>query len=211
MRTIPRLMPRPSSPSHRYAFTLTEMGIVLGIVGVVLGGVWYAAQGVWQSQKIGQASDEVAQIANNIRDAYTGRTTSVALTDVTSKLVTQNAFPLETLVNSTPMNPWHGTINVSFLNSNEFYIVLAGLDAKTCIGLLSIVKGTGTRTTTLSSGPIPSTAAVLQPTNKTQEGTPTNTHYRSGTTWTDVTGMDAEDLVSTIGTSCNAVSFFYVI
>ena len=53
---------------RRFAFTLTEIAIVLGVTGTVLSGIWYGASSVYEARKTAQAIDEIRFVIDKVHD-----------------------------------------------------------------------------------------------------------------------------------------------
>lgn len=100
-------------------FTLLETAIVLGVIGVAVSVLFVTAGTVEYRASVNQASEELNQISQNMRNLFAGRSTSYAalgplnlvatnadFTNFSAKVVQQNVFPNEML--SPPVAP--GTI-----------------------------------------------------------------------------------------------------
>lgn len=95
---------------RRRGFTLLELAIVMVIIGSIVGVLFAAGSTASHKVSINQATDELGQISQNMRNLYAGRTTSYAalgplnataadkdFTKFTPTYVQQNVFPPEML------------------------------------------------------------------------------------------------------------------
>lgn len=80
-------------------FTLMEIAIVLAVAGIILGAVVVASGGVQTKSNIYRVSQQVLQVAQNIREQYVGAmfpsTWGNATAEITTTLDGVNVFPLE--------------------------------------------------------------------------------------------------------------------
>lgn len=142
--------------SKTHGFTLAELAVFMGVVGVVLGVVWTAATSLSNSNKAYLATQEVAQVAQNIREFYMnaqgiplgaascgGDVTSALASVGNSSVFPSNMRHLVSGTTYTVYNPYNykdasGSFRVlggsacTGTTANRFQIVLTDLSAAAC-------------------------------------------------------------------------------
>ncbi len=111
-------------------FTLSEIGIVMGVVGIVAISVFAAAGALSNKRMLNQTTDQIGIIASNVRALYNGRsvpTASVAATTETAYLVGQNAgvFPGEMVSGTTVKNMWNGNVTVAIDATTPVKVIIS--------------------------------------------------------------------------------------
>jgi prepilin-type N-terminal cleavage/methylation domain-containing protein len=127
----------------RKGFTLVEASIVLGIMGLILAAVWVAAGTVYKNQRVASASTYLLQIAQAVRNMYSGN--QVLATDTTlSQWIAAGAIPKDAVVNNTATsNPWGGETNVTVSDTTTFSVLFTKVPKAACIDLLMRNTGSG--------------------------------------------------------------------
>ncbi|MEJ0061695.1 MAG: type II secretion system protein [Alphaproteobacteria bacterium] len=85
-------------PHRQRGFNLIELAIVLGVAGMLAGAIWLGARAVAHHHNINRAVDQLQQIVENVRDAYTN---AAILPDedyilFTQRVARKDVFPAET-------------------------------------------------------------------------------------------------------------------
>jgi prepilin-type N-terminal cleavage/methylation domain-containing protein len=101
----------------RRGFTLTEVGIVLGIIGIVIAAIFAAASVAQYRIQLNQGVDEISLITGNMRSLYASQNASAvgsqSFAVVTPILIQQSVFPQEMLTTAGATtvadNPWDQT------------------------------------------------------------------------------------------------------
>lgn len=78
------------------AFTLTEAAIVLLIVGLITGALWAAGSAIQKSAQVNTASDQIYEIAANMRALYASRQTITGADNAFNITMDQSrVFPID--------------------------------------------------------------------------------------------------------------------
>lgn len=196
--------------SETHGFTLTEVAVVLGILGIIMGAIWAAANAVRAKHRTEVGVNHIWQIANGVRDIYKGHPFGGVENDVTATLRGQGV-----ITDDMGENPWGGQYAVTFVNTNQFYIVVrpngaTGWPPSVCVDLFAAIQPVGRGGLGGSPTPVPVPAPNLA--GSEQGGMPTNVFFRSGGTgfWVDVTGTDAV-MALRAAADCSGVAFYFVI
>ena len=70
-----------SNRSHRHAFTLTEIAIVLAIIGVILGAIWVAASTARENANVRQLTTDISALMDRLKVATLLNTNFLSFTD----------------------------------------------------------------------------------------------------------------------------------
>jgi type II secretory pathway pseudopilin PulG len=160
-------------------FNLIEAAIVLGVVGLVIGGIWVAAAAVQSNMRESDASKQLIQMVQNIRNLYYGQTLTADATGLIDELISAGAIPKDMVASATAAtDPWSGAVTVDITNDlggsyDDIEISFAAVPKDACIemtsrntnistgtGLQQIDINDGTTTTNVTSFPyLPTTAA----------------------------------------------------
>jgi type II secretory pathway pseudopilin PulG len=125
-------------------FTLTEAAIVLGIMGLILGAIWVAAGAVYTNLRVSHASDQILQIAQNIRTLSASSPTMDAGLDTAAVLVQSGVYPKDlvsgTMAAPVITNQWGGTAWVApatmITAGDSFSVTLGGIPTDACTSLI---------------------------------------------------------------------------
>jgi len=63
-----------SQSDAQKGFTLTELGIVMGVAGVIIGAIWVGASRANEAARVNDALTELQTIQQNLTDLMDGRT-----------------------------------------------------------------------------------------------------------------------------------------
>lgn len=130
-------------------FSLTELAVVLGLVGVVTGAIWVAASAVYRNARIKTASDQMGQIAQNVRALHALQTTIDAAVTQT-QWIAHGVFPADMVVgtggSATTLNRWGGVTrvdvaNVNGTNGDGFIVSFGAVPQSDCIDF--VVRNAG--------------------------------------------------------------------
>ncbi len=177
-----------SPRNARRGFTLTELAIVMGVIALLLGSISVATRAVSRQRLVGDCVNQIWQIANNIRNIYTGHPITGAPPGMAA-LIASGAFPQDMMFNGAPTNPWGGAYTEMFNNATEYEIDVAGLASPDmCAFLLSQIPSDG------------------------QDGAPTGIGYFAGTTFVSVTGLTPGAIANaTAAANCSAVGIRFTL
>lgn len=157
------IRPYPDSAisSRKRGFTLTEIAIVLGIIGLILGAIWVAASSVYNNMRVSRASQELLQVAQQVRAMYSTQTTMDAGVTTTT-FIQAGVFPGDMLDNGTAStqanNPWRAATTIAPATSSggvagdSFSIAFAGVPQSACITMLTSSTGTGRDQSMIGAG-----------------------------------------------------------
>jgi prepilin-type N-terminal cleavage/methylation domain-containing protein len=218
------------SQALRYrGFTLLEVTIVLAVVSVLSVGLWTTFNKVTSNNRLVQASQQLATLVEKMRDLYTGQSAAIlsdaqaacgAATFSSTPQVPCNVsvvlgakagfYPLEIMRGGFPVNPWNGRYEVWIMNKQgDFSIRLQGLTTQSCADMISRVTAIGTRNSSVTAQPIPTTVARV---GSLQNGLPTNIFYSSGGNWIDVTGLNPDQIASAATfETCSTLNIYYTL
>lgn len=187
----------------RRGFTLTELGIVLGIVIILLAAIWVGVGQVNTQRLSDQAVDEIWEISRNIRNIYVGQSAAVYPTTVAAQ-VSAGFFPAHMLQGSpsAPKTPWGRAVDVSFDNASTprrfsvAYQFNGALDKGLCIRLIKA---------------FPANASVSLAA-RGREGEPVQVFVNGAATsgGTDVYGVTMTSLTTTLNGTCTRVRFVFL-
>lgn len=147
----------------RQALTLIEAAIALAVAGLVVGGIWIGAAVVRESIAINKASDQVYQIARNVRALYAAHNPPTISEDGTlnAVLLQANIFPAEMVQGGAVFHDWdQATVGGSALVSpynlgaggatagpeTSFQISFLNVPPQICVGLVTKNFSADTRT-----------------------------------------------------------------
>jgi type II secretory pathway pseudopilin PulG len=127
--------------ARRRAFSLAELGIVLGIVSIVMGAIWAVATSVLAKNQQRVAQEQVMTIVQNMRNFYGVSGASFPSTNINATLDANGIFPLEmrkdrTTASATILHAFGRPLTVSFPNASSFRLLLSKISQKDCIGFL---------------------------------------------------------------------------
>lgn len=154
-------------------FTLTEAAIVLGIVGLILGAIWVAAASVYNNLRVSRTSEQILQIAQNVRSIYS---TQNIISANTTALEIARAGGIPKDMMDDPNNPttikdvWGGDITINRTTGpapgvlgDSFYITFTRVPQQACTDIM--VRNTGSGRDSglvgVDNGPIATTAFPL--------------------------------------------------
>ena len=107
-------------------FSLTEMGVIIGILGLILGAIWVIAAQVYLNHKVRMAEQQLLAIIHNVRAIFAeqGGITDPAGGGLTQALDQLRAFPLEMRMTSTMPTGvlYHALSNATVLGQSTFVI-----------------------------------------------------------------------------------------
>jgi len=204
----------------RSGLSLIETAIVLGVVSLVASAIWATASIVRARYVISDTVQIATEIANNVRNIYSGARTAVPPTIVLDQ-INARLFPLS-VVNAAgtgTVNAWGGTIFIRFApvtggvpNSGfsvEFTIP-ATLDAasrrEVCALMLSRMQGSDTVYGGGFTGTLPNTLPAI---DDTQSGRPHFVFINNGA-WTNVTKFSPATMFGGMGINlCNGFAYYY--
>jgi len=101
---------RPVSAS-RYAFSLIEAAIVLGIIGLVIGGIWMAAANANERLRQSTAKKDVLTIVHNIRGLYQQESEDG---NIDAIAIAAKAVPNNWVNGSNLSDPWGKPVNLMY-------------------------------------------------------------------------------------------------
>ena len=207
-----------------------EITIVLGVIAVLSAALWVSLNKVMDNQRMGQATEQINTLVGKMRDLYTGQSAAI-LSDgqavcgtgatgfparpcnISARLGAKtNFYSPEIVQGGLPFNPWGGRYEVWTINTQgDFAISIQGLTSQSCADLISRIQAVGTRNAGASVNPVPVT--VLRAGNL-QNGAATNIFYHNGTNWTDVTGLNIDQIANDPASpfeNCNTLSIYYTL
>jgi prepilin-type N-terminal cleavage/methylation domain-containing protein len=132
-------------------FTLIEIAIVLGVFSVIMAGIWMVVSVVSENVRNYEANRQLQASVQGIRQIeqrITGYTSSAG-TDITTRLDSQGAFPVEMRIaqatgNGNLNHPWAGTgnnVHVYVRATTTFGIAFTNVPKKACIQLVTKLSG----------------------------------------------------------------------
>lgn len=141
-------------------FTLTEVGIVIGVIGVITACIFAAASTAQYRARLNQGVDEINLIVGNMRSLYAGQNASaaaaIALNSATNEgtFVSQGVFPKEMLRQTNTSladNPWNQTVvagsaQVGVVTGGQFIVSYQNIPYDVCADLLVRNSTPGTDT-----------------------------------------------------------------
>lgn len=131
----------------RRGFTLTEAAIVLGIMGLILGAIWVAAAAVYKNLRVKTVSDQLLQIAQNVRSMHASQNT-VDTSATLATWVRSGIFPKDLVNGTSTIDVWGGQVqveaaSVNGTNGDGFVISFGAVPQDACIDFIARNSGQG--------------------------------------------------------------------
>lgn len=142
---VPGCLPPPRKDGG-YAFSLTEMTIVLTVAGLILAGIWVAAGSLHKGAKVQLAADSIQLIVDNMHAFSMGTSnmgvfgTTTPGTNITTAAFNADLFPRNVLTAGAlpAINPWGGTISLYMgTTAQSFRISMDRIPPDECIRFFS--------------------------------------------------------------------------
>lgn len=113
----PARSPASCGPAVRKkrGFNLIESAIVLGVVGLVIGGIWVAAAAVSEDRKVEEVVQGILSTVKNIQKNISisdGLAIGGGGVNITSSVISMNAFPESWVQNGQLKTPFNGSAYV---------------------------------------------------------------------------------------------------
>jgi type II secretory pathway pseudopilin PulG len=139
-KTPSTTLPHPFQAYKKRGFTLTEIGIVLGVVGLVLASIWGAMAHVSASNKAQEAVGQIQTILSGYQTMFVDHAvdSGSGQVDITAMGTNANIFPNEMVKTGAVLNPWGGTVTIWGDQANDGIIIsYYGIPSSACVALAS--------------------------------------------------------------------------